>query len=73
MRRHVGFHLASAACREVTTRGRTPFGLASLRAGRSWMAIGYVLSQGWPCRCHHVAGTAGVAAVNTAHVRTAAP
>jgi len=72
MRRHVGLHLAPAARREVTARGRTLLGLPGLRARQSGMAIGYVLSQGRSRRCYHIAGATRVAAMNTTHVRTAA-
>lgn len=72
MRRHVGLHLAPAARREVASRGRTPLGLAGLRAGQCRMAIGYVLPQGRSRRRHYVARAARVAAVNAIHVWAAA-
>lgn len=72
MRRYVGLHLAPAARHEVAARGRTPFGLAGLRAGQCWVTIGYVLPQGRPRRRHYIARAARVTAVNTTHIWTAA-
>ena len=67
----MSLHLTSAVRGEVTARGRATFRFPSFRAGYWRMTIDNVLSQSWPRRCNHVAGTTGITAMRIAHVRAA--
>lgn len=67
----MSLHLTSAVRGEITARGRTTFRFPSFRAGYWRMTIDNVLSQSWPRRRNHIAGTTGITAMCVAHVRAA--